>query len=82
MASAGQFFSPDFFAIISRMQEPEKITDFVLSHLNLSVEQGQKLLEVLIDESISWKSIYQHLMSVNWKLLSLKKVSKIVLENL
>ena len=30
MASAGQFFSPDFYAIISRMQEPEKITDFVL----------------------------------------------------
>ena len=29
MAAAGQFFSPDFFAIVSRMQEPEKITDFV-----------------------------------------------------
>ena len=52
MASAGQFFSPDFYAIISRMQEPEKITDFVLSHLNLTVEQGQKLLEITIDESI------------------------------
>ena len=46
MASAGQFFSPDFYSIIARMQEPEKITDFVLSHLNLTVEQGQNLLEV------------------------------------
>lgn len=46
MASAGQFFSPDFFAIISRMEEPEKIADFVLSHLNVSVEEGQKLLEM------------------------------------
>ena len=60
MASAGQFFSPDFYAIISRMQEPEKITDFVLSHLNLTVEQGQKLLEIS-SMSQFLESIYQHL---------------------
>ena len=46
MASTGQLFSPDFFSIISRMQEPEKIADFVLSHLNLSVPDGQALLEI------------------------------------
>lgn len=45
MASTGQFCSPDFFAIISRMQEPEKIADFVLSHLNVPASEGQKLLE-------------------------------------
>jgi len=44
IASSGQMLSPDFFAIISRMQDPEKIADFVLSHLNHSVDQGQKLL--------------------------------------
>lgn len=46
MTSAGQLFSPDFYAILSRMQEPDKIAEFVLSHLNISVEQGQELLEV------------------------------------
>lgn len=46
MTSAGQLFSPDFYAILSRMQEPDKIAEFVLSHLNISVEQGQALLEV------------------------------------
>ncbi len=45
IASSGQMLSPDFYAIISRMQDPEKIADFVLSHLSLSVDQGQKLLE-------------------------------------
>jgi len=45
ISASGQLFSPDFFTIISRMQEPEKVADFVLSHLNLNVEQGQKLLE-------------------------------------
>jgi ATP-dependent Lon protease len=60
MASAGQFFSPDFYSIIARMHEPEKITDFVLSHLNLNVEQGQKLLEVpTMTEFL--ETIYQYL---------------------
>jgi ATP-dependent Lon protease len=43
--SSGQFFSPDFHIILSRMQDPQKIADFVLSHLNLSVEDAQSLLE-------------------------------------
>ncbi len=60
MASAGQFFSPDFYSIIARMQEPEKITDFVLSHLNLTVEQGQKLLEVPTMSQFL-ETIYQYL---------------------
>ncbi len=45
MASAGYSFSPDFHAILSKMEDPEKIADFILSHLNLSVEQAQTLLE-------------------------------------
>lgn len=45
MASCGHTFSPDFHIILSKMQDPDKIADFVLSHLNLTVQQGQQLLE-------------------------------------
>lgn len=45
MAASGQSFSPDFHIILSKMQKPEKISDFILSHLNLSVQQAQELLE-------------------------------------
>lgn len=45
MASSGHTFSPDFHIILSKMQDPEKIADFILSHLNLSVAQAQALLE-------------------------------------
>ena len=38
-------FSPDFHIILSKMQDPLKIADFILSHLNLSVEDAQALLE-------------------------------------
>lgn len=55
MAIAGNSFSPDFHIILSKMQDPEKIADFILSHLNLAVEQAQDLLETesqadLLDE--------------------------------
>ncbi len=46
MALNGQSFSPDFHIILSKLQDPEKIIDFVLSHLNLNVEQAQELLEM------------------------------------
>src|SRR5271155_557653 len=36
MAISGQSFSPDFHIILSKMQDPEKIADFILSHLNLN----------------------------------------------
>lgn len=45
MALAGQSLSPDFHLIISKMQDPEKIAEFILSHLTLNVEAAQKLLE-------------------------------------
>ncbi len=45
MISNGQSFSPDFHIILSKMQDPEKIADFIVSHLNLTVEQSQDLLE-------------------------------------
>lgn len=45
MAASGHTFSPDFHIILSKMQDPEKIADFILSHLNLNVDQAQSLLE-------------------------------------
>jgi len=38
-------FSPDFPVILSQIEDPYKISDFILSHLNLSVDHAQKLLE-------------------------------------
>ncbi len=35
----------DFHLILSKMTEPDKIADFILSHLTLSVIESQKLLE-------------------------------------
>jgi len=35
MAANGTSFSPDFHIILGKMQEPEKIADFILSHLTL-----------------------------------------------
>ena len=45
MSASGQSLSPDFHLILSKMHDPEKIADFILSHLSLSVEQAQTLLE-------------------------------------
>ncbi|MBT3455469.1 endopeptidase La [bacterium] len=45
MATSGQSFSPDFHIILSKMDDPAKIADFILSHLNISVEEAQDLLE-------------------------------------
>ncbi len=45
MSISGQTLSPDFHLILSKMHDPEKIADFILSHLNLTVELAQQLLE-------------------------------------
>ncbi|MGE0009538.1 MAG: endopeptidase La [Candidatus Babeliales bacterium] len=45
MAASGQSFSPDFHIILSKMNDTQKIADFVLSHLNLTVHEAQALLE-------------------------------------
>lgn len=46
MAASGQLPSPDFHIILSKMHDPIKVADFVLSNLTLSVAQAQKLLEI------------------------------------
>lgn len=60
MATAGNSLSPDFFLIISKMNDAEKIADFVLSHLNLSVANAQTLLETVSQKDFL-DSVYQHL---------------------
>jgi ATP-dependent Lon protease len=60
MATSGQSFSPDFHIILSKMQDPEKIADFIISHLNLSVEQSQDLLEKQTQSDLI-KGIYHFL---------------------
>ena len=60
MAASGHSFSPDFHIILSKMQAPEKIADFILSHLSLTVEQAQELLESE-DQHEFLSRIYEHL---------------------
>lgn len=45
ISASGYSFSPDFHIILSKMHDPEKIADFILSHLSLKVDQAQELLE-------------------------------------
>jgi ATP-dependent Lon protease len=45
LANDGRVFGPDFQAILAQIREPDRIADFILSHLNLSVTQAQTLLE-------------------------------------
>jgi len=60
MASSGQYFSPDFHVILSKMQDPHKIADFILSHLKLTVDQAQALLETTSTTQLM-AGIYQYL---------------------
>ncbi|MCK4265069.1 endopeptidase La [Candidatus Babeliales bacterium] len=45
MSASGRVFGPDAQIILSQIKDPEKIADFILSHLSLSVSQAQALLE-------------------------------------
>lgn len=45
LPSNNTIFSPDFTVILSQIDDPRKIGDFILSHLNLNVDQAQTLLE-------------------------------------
>ena len=45
LGSIGSIFGPDFLILLSQIKEPERISDFIISHLTLNVDQAQKLLE-------------------------------------
>ncbi len=58
ISASSQLFNPDFQIILSKMNDPEKIADFVISHLNLTVAQSQELLEKTNDADLM-EAIYQ-----------------------
>jgi ATP-dependent Lon protease len=45
MSNSGRIFGPDSQFILSQVKDPEKVVDFILSHLNLTVTKAQELLE-------------------------------------
>jgi len=45
LSMTSQSFSPDFHTILLKMQNPEKIAEFILSHLDLETVKAQELLE-------------------------------------
>ncbi len=45
MNNNGQILSPDFNIILSKMNDADKIADYVISHLNVPLEDSQALLE-------------------------------------
>ncbi len=60
ISSSSHSFSPDFHIILSKMYDPNKIADFILSHLSLSVEDAQSLLEAPTQAEFL-EGIYLHL---------------------
>ena len=60
ISASGHALSPDFHIILSKMNDPEKIADFILSHLNLRVDQAQRLLECRTHTALL-EEIYTHL---------------------
>jgi ATP-dependent Lon protease len=61
MSLSGQVFSPDFHLILSKMHDSQKIADFVLSHLSISVAAAQDLLEKETQHEFL-EGIYHYLM--------------------
>ncbi len=60
VSSSGHALSPDFHIILSKMNDPEKIADFILSHLNVRVDQAQELLEARTHKSFL-ENLFGHL---------------------
>lgn len=62
MNGTGKSFGPDFQVILSQINDPERIADFLISHLTLNIEHSQQLLEKnSINELLD--GIYFHLQS-------------------
>jgi len=60
LSMTSQSFSPDFHTILTKMQNPEKISEFILSHLDLEGVKAQELLEQTNLNSLL-EGIYQEL---------------------
>ncbi len=60
LSMTSQTITPDFYAILTKMHEPEKIAEFVLSHLEVKSSAAQSLLECKnVDDLL--KGIYEQL---------------------
>ncbi|OGB86577.1 endopeptidase La [candidate division TM6 bacterium RIFCSPHIGHO2_12_FULL_38_8] len=60
LSMTSQTITPDFYAILAKMHEPEKIAEFVLSHLEVKSDAAQALLECKnVDDLL--KGIYEEL---------------------
>ena len=60
VATSGNTFNPDFHIILSKMNNPDKIADFVLSHLSISVNESQQLLETSNKKEL-FEKLYHYL---------------------
>ncbi len=60
LSMTSQTITPDFYAILTKMHDPEKIAEFVLSHLEIKNHASQMLLECKnVDDLL--KGIYAEL---------------------
>jgi ATP-dependent Lon protease len=60
LSMTSQTITPDFYAILAKMQDPEKIAEFVLSRLEVESHEAQMLLECRnVDDLL--KGIYAEL---------------------
>ncbi|RTL04367.1 hypothetical protein EKK58_10625, partial [Candidatus Dependentiae bacterium] len=71
MAASNSSFSPDFHIILSKMQDIEKIADFILSHLTLKVQQAQQLLE-----SLTQKDFLESLFNLLFKEVEIAEIQE------
>jgi len=60
LVNTGQVISQDFSAIVTKMHDPDKIADFILSHITLNVEDAQQLLEKTTHKEFL-SGLYTHL---------------------
>lgn len=60
LSISSQTITPDFYAVLSKMNDPEKIAEFVLSHLEIRSHASQMLLECRnVDDLL--RGIYEEL---------------------
>lgn len=60
LSMTSQTITPDFYAILVKMHEPEKIAEFVLSHLEIKSHASQMLLECKSIDALL-KGVYEEL---------------------
>jgi ATP-dependent Lon protease len=62
LSSVGKIFGPDFQVLLAQMDDPERVAEFIVSHLSMNVKQAQELLEKQTMTEV-FESIYEQLTS-------------------